>query len=160
MEMRFYSRATGICLLTWLVCAAFAQIAAARFEAYPAIEPYRGRNAPVILSRRDQTFRTRLRSAASEKPNFAGHYILTAWGCGAECLMGAIIDANTGHVYWLPFTVCCWGANAADDFQPIAFRLDSRLIVFAGQRNEKEGDGGKHYYEIVAGKLKEIRVSP
>jgi hypothetical protein len=29
--------------------------------------------------------------------------------------------------------------------------------VFAGQRGEKSGDDGKHYYEIRGGKLIEIK---
>ncbi len=91
------------------------------------------------------------------KPNFAGHYIVSTWGCGAECIMGAVIDANTGKVYWLPSTVCCWGFDVGEKFQPIEFRLDSRLIVFSGERDEKEGDNGKHFYEFKDNKFVHIQ---
>ncbi|HAF21422.1 MAG TPA: hypothetical protein DCK93_00685, partial [Blastocatellia bacterium] len=71
------------------------------FKDYPASEMYKGATAPLVLTRADQTFKTRLRWAAkNQKPNFAGHYILTSWGCGAECVMGAVIDARTGKAYW------------------------------------------------------------
>jgi hypothetical protein len=38
-----------------------------------------GKNGRVIFARDDRNYRTRLREAARGKPNFAGHYILTAW---------------------------------------------------------------------------------
>jgi len=31
------------------------------------------RNAPLILTQRDRQYRTRLRAAAAERANFAGH---------------------------------------------------------------------------------------
>ena len=64
--------------------------------------------------------------------------------------MAALIDAKTGRVYWMPHTICCWPADIDD---PIAFRLDSTLIVFSGVRNEKEGDNGTHYYQFKEGKF-------
>lgn len=116
------------------------------FEDYPADEKYRNKNAPVVLSKKDRIYRTRLKEVAKQKPNFAGHYILTTWGCGMECLMGAVIDAKTGKTYQLPFTICCWGDETSANFKPIEFRTDSKLIVFTGARDEKEDDAGKHYY--------------
>jgi hypothetical protein len=124
-----------------------------QFKDFPATGSYKGKNAPLVLQRRDREFRTRLREAAAEKPNFANHYILTAWGCGAECLMGAAIDANSGHVYWLPHTICCWGAEVDDSFRPIEYRLDSKLIIFSGERDEKDGDSGTHVYKFDHGKF-------
>jgi hypothetical protein len=131
-----------------------------RFKDYLVSEVYIGKNAPLALSRDDMRFRTRLREAANEKPNFAGHYILAAWGCGAECLMGAVIDAKTGKVYWLPHTTCCWGFAVDEKFQPIEFRLNSSLIVFSGLRNEKEGDNGAHFYKFENGRFVHLRSIP
>lgn len=118
-----------------------------QFRNYPAAASLTSANAPLKLTRGDRSYQTRLREAAKEKPNFAGHYILAAWGCGAECLMGAVIDAQTGKVYWFDFTICCWGATD-DNFEPIEFRKDSKLIVFSGLRNEREGDDGAHFYKF------------
>jgi len=142
--------------LVLISCAALlsAQSTTPRYEDYPATEPYAGKNVPLQLGKDDREFRTRLRSASALKPNFDGHYILTAWGCGAECLMGAVIDANTGRVIWFPHTICCW---PADVDKPIKYRLNSRLIVLIGTRNEKEGDEGTHYYEFRDGKFILIR---
>ena len=68
-------------------------------------------------------------------------------------LDGAAIDANSGRVYWLPHTICCWPADVDEKFEAIAYRLDSRLIIFSGERNEKDGDLGTHYYEFRDGKF-------
>ena len=58
---------------------------------------------------RDMLYRARLRAAATERPNFAGHYVLTTWGCGTECVMGAAINTRTGRVAFLSFATCCYG---------------------------------------------------
>jgi len=68
--------------------------------------------------------------------------------------MGAVIDANSGAVLWFPHTICCWEANVD---RPIVFRLDSRLAVFMGARNEKEGDEGKHFYEFQDGTFVHVK---
>lgn len=74
-------------------------------------------------------FRTRLKWAVdNQKPNFAGHYILTTWGCGTSCIMGAVINSKTGKVSWWNFSVCCWSGEADENFQPIEFRNNSKLI--------------------------------
>lgn len=150
------SCAVVICMLVAVAHPLLAQRSTPRFPDYPAIEKYNGRNAPIALSRDDKAFRTRLRSAASHKPNFAGHYIVAAWGCGAECLTGAVIDANSGRVSWFPFTLCCWDVNVD---RPIEYVLESRLIVFKGERNERPGDNGSHYYEVRDGRFIEIHRS-
>ena len=129
-----------------------------QFKDYAVSETPIAANAAVVLkSRDDRMFRTMLREASKEKPNFAGHYILTAWGCGTTCMMGAVIDAKTGKVYWWNFTICCWSPDVDDRFQPIEFRLTSRLIVFSGARNEEDGDVGAHFYKFENGRFVHVR---
>src|SRR5574341_1202298 len=65
-----------------------AQTGVPKFRDYSVNESFNGRSAPLVLSREARMYRTRLREAAREKPNFAGHYIVTYWGCGTECVMG------------------------------------------------------------------------
>lgn len=36
--------------------------------------------------------------------------------------------------------------NDYGEFKAIEYRIDSKLIIFTGMRDEKEGDSGKHYY--------------
>ena len=134
-----------------------AQTTAPRFSDYPPIGVYNGKNAPVVINTDNRDFRTRLRRAGGEKPNFAAHYILTAWGCGAECLAGAVIDANSGITVFLPGTLCCWSLEVE---KPIVFHLDSRLIQLIGVRNEQAGDDGSHYYEFRNGRFLHIKSIP
>lgn len=148
------TRCLAMVLLFFCICTlqserVTAQSTLPHFKDYAVTEIYKGPTARLVLARDDMTFKARLRWAAkNEKPNFAGHYILTSWGCGAECLMGAIIDAKTGKVYWWNFSICCWGTDVDDKFNPIEFRPDSKLIVFSGLRNEKDGDDGAHFYSF------------
>jgi hypothetical protein len=142
------ARIVALSLAIVLASIVLSQTAAPRFADYPAIGSYRGKNSAVVLGKDEREFRTRLRSAARQTPNFAGHYIVSTWGCGAECLTGAVIDANTGEVKWLPDGICCWGAGVD---RPIEFRLNSRLIVFVGERGERPDDQGTHYYEFRGG---------
>jgi hypothetical protein len=114
------------------------------FDDYKVTDSFAGKPAKVrIVSAQDRKFATRLRELSGQKPNFAGHYSLVNWGCGASCVMTAAIDAKNGHVTWLPFTVCCWDVDVTE---PIDFKPDSRLIVVHGSRNE-EG-GGVYYYQL------------
>jgi hypothetical protein len=108
-----------------------------RFEDYPVLEKFKGRPAPVNLRSHPDArlFRTRLREAAKNKPNFAGHYILVTWGCGASCNTVALIDARTGKVYFAPFEV-----TASSDF-----RLDSRLFVLNPSMIDAWLSGGKYF---------------
>ncbi|MBP2559656.1 hypothetical protein J2857_002425 [Neorhizobium galegae] len=107
---------------------------------------YSGPHAPVkLVTRDDQAFATRLKQAAGQPVNFAGHYVLATWGCGAECLGGAVIDARSGKVAFLPYSVCCWGEG-----DPFYYRKDSRLIVFSGVLNE-ESPKGAHFFELRDG---------
>ncbi len=128
-----------------------------QFKDFPVSEAYIGKNAPLILTDEDRMFRTRLREAAKAKPNFAGQYILTAWGCGSGCRTGAVIDAKTGKVFQWDFSICCWDSLADDNFKPIEFRLNSKLIVFSGARNEEEGDEGAHFYKFENGRFVHLR---
>jgi hypothetical protein len=119
------------------------------FADFPVADIYSGRPAKVrLVSPQDRQFATRIREAGRQKVNFAGHFILANWGCGASCLMTVVIDAKTGTVVWLPFTVCCWDADVDE---PIAFRRDSRLIVVHGSRNET--GGGTYYYVFERGQF-------
>jgi len=105
-----------------------------RFESYRVEEHYPGKARPPLLTtHEDRKYRTMLKEAGGQEANFAGHYVVTMWGCGASCVMGAVVDAKTGRVYWLP----CYVVGDMNESEPIAFRPDSSLIIFKGSRNEK-----------------------
>ncbi len=81
-------------LLVFSAAEASAQARAPRFTQYAVSVVYKGPNAPVKLSKDDRAFRTRIRGAAKDKPNFAGEFILAQWGCGAECLTTVVISGE------------------------------------------------------------------
>lgn len=133
-----------------------------RFEDFPVGPAYAGRNH-LVLKEGDVRWRTRLRWTMGQKPDFAGHYVLASWGCGAECVMGAAVDVRTGAVIWLPGSLCCWYSDeqaTPDDVEPLRFRLDSRLLVLTGRRNERDGDGGTHFFAIEDGRFVHLRDVP
>lgn len=131
---------------------ACAQAPAPTFEQYPVAARYTRSVAPLrIASKQDREFRSRLAEASRQPVNFAGHYILTTIGCGAACVLTAVIDARTGRVAWLPFSLCCWDLPVPE---PVQYRADSDLIVLNGQRNE--GVGGTFFVRFVAGRFRPV----
>lgn len=119
------------------------------------IAVYAGPHAPVTLrTKTAYAYRTRLREGAQGPINFAGRYKVVTWGCGTSCTTGAIIDAISGDVAFLP-SVCCedWPTDA--NFERVNTRPDSRLAVLAGQLNET-GFNGLHYFVMESGRLTSI----
>ncbi|GAB2870228.1 hypothetical protein GCM10027277_44390 [Pseudoduganella ginsengisoli] len=142
-------RYPGPMLFAMALCANNA-IAAPRFEDFPATK-YTGKIAQVRLAdARSRQYASVLRAGVKGAPNFAGHYFLVTWGCGASCITGAAIDAGTGNVTWLPFTVCCWPLQISE---PLAFRRDSNLLVTHGALNEMGDSSAMHYHVLENGKF-------
>jgi hypothetical protein len=88
-------------------------------------------------------------------PNFAGKMIVVQWGCGAPCLMMAMVDAVTGEIYSLPLAIddslalplLCVG-NAVSRNAGVEFRQDSRLMVIKGTPDcdKRIHHSYSHYY--------------
>jgi len=115
-----------------------------KFSYYPT-EIYNGKVAKPILDTADKrNFRTRINDAAKGRPDFAGHFIIVKWGCGASCLGGAVLDARSGVVEFLPWSVCC---SSNFDLEPLDYHADSRLLIANGMLNEEEPDTA-HYFEF------------
>lgn len=120
-------------------------IAAPRFQDFPTPR-YAGKSVEAKLAdKQSRQYSSILRTASHHPVNFAGRYVLATWGCGASCVMGAAVDAKTGTVIWLPFTVCCWTPEIVE---PLEFRLDSRLLVVHGNLNESGAAGDVHYFDF------------
>lgn len=48
-------------------------------------------------------FKTRITEAyKTDEVDFAGHYVLSIFGCGASCIMGFMVDVRDGKIYDLP----------------------------------------------------------
>lgn len=140
---------------TWHSLNAFAGIDTPKFSDYRVDQQFEGKLTHVkIVSAQDKEFKTVLQRALHQKPNFAGHYVMLQFGCGASCVQAAVVDAQTGDVFWLPFTVCC----SLPDISPINYRLDSSLIEINGSRNET--GQGTYYYNFSNGNfvlIKEVK---
>lgn len=90
------------------------------FEQYRVNERFTGKPVPINLNTPEiRRYRTVLRNAAKQKPNFAGRYIVATWGCGTSCQMSAIIDAKKGIVY-MP---------GIQSEAGLKYRLNSRLLI-------------------------------
>jgi len=127
------------------------------FAEYPGAALYHGHNAvPILATEEARQFRTMIRNGAREKPNFDGHYIVSTWGCGTDCEMGAIIDAISGKVVSLP-VVAGTPQGVADDDLHFAYRLNSRMIVMNGMIREAP-PMGSHYFEFDGTALKPLKT--
>ena len=116
------------------------------FESFPvaAQQPFRAVK-PDVAHGKAHRYRTILRQAAAEGPDFAGEYKVARWGCGTCCSEFAIINLRTGVVYFPPFYVACeYSTESKGDPIALEYRADSRLLAVTGARNEV--GGGVHYY--------------
>jgi hypothetical protein len=130
------------------------------FVQYPVNDAFQGTPvAPKLTSARQREFRSVLRSGAQQGPNFAGHYTVVIWGCGASCAQFAIVDAVTGRVYDPPFD-----GMTGDDGSGLLkgyglhFRLSSSLLVAVGCPQEK--DCATRFYEWSGDRLVLLKSEP
>jgi hypothetical protein len=91
---------------------------------------------------RSRRYRTAIQDAAKGPIDFAGGYILATWGCGAGCVMAAAIDAKSGRVTSLPFSVSDWPLDVTE---PLSYHPNSCLLIVRGSRNES-AEHGTYYY--------------
>lgn len=119
------------------------------FGSYPAaVEKARAKRINLRSHPQARMFRTVLGEYLSSGVNFAGHYVLAEWGCGAGCSVGAVIDARNGNVFFpgqLAGMSSSWTCNVEDE---TTFRKNSRLLVISGApASRQEKPCGKYYYE-------------
>jgi len=154
-------------LLVWAgVRVLFGQTAVPAFDQYRIAEPkFPGKPArPLIKTPEHRKFRTMILEAAAKGPNFAGHYTIAAWGCGAGCVSIAMVDAATGAVYRGPFRNLTWEMRKYEDqyaanddrFEPLAYRPDSRLLVARGC--PEEANCASYFWEWTGLQFKLIRI--
>jgi hypothetical protein len=116
--------------------------AAYAFEVPPTFETYHSDvaiGAPykvdVTTNPEAQRFRTVLTATAIKGPNFSGKFAVAKWGCGTGCVEWAIIDLESGkvffdgqrlHLLW----IVGWDSTKNGDF--LQFRRDSTLLIAQG----------------------------
>ena len=138
-----------------------------RYEDYTAAGRFHGHVAPIQPGGdpRIRRFSTRLRHGAMAGPNFAGHFTIVGWGCGASCLQFAIVDAETGRVAFpdpiMNVTTNDVGADATEGgvtFNALRFQVQSGLLVIMGSINEKKSSAGIQYYKWTGTRLVHVRT--
>lgn len=129
------------------------------FESLAVTEQFTGKPVrPVLVSREALKYRTVITEGSREGPNFAGHFTIVEWGCGAGCVQFAIVDAKTGSVFMPPFYVgppAVVEGSDAEPEDPLQYHKDSKLLIVNGSRNEKSE--GVYYYKWDMGKLTLIK---
>ena len=153
-----------IALLLTFSSIGFAQSPTPTFKQY-AVKVEKPKNIRVNLKshKNANMFRTNLRNAAKEGVNFAGHYILTTWGCGTNCTQSAIIDARNGQVFFpgelegAGFGFC----EFPDDTEPTVSQANSRLLILngfkGGDLSMENAPCGIYYLEWTGRNFKQVK---
>jgi len=136
-----------------------------KFSDYPAtVEKARVKGVTFGENPSARAFGTRLTYAFDRGVNFAGHYILTGWGCGTGCTNAAIIEARTGDIIW-PNQFANIDATYGDRYsdEQIEFRKNSRLLIIHGRPGsmkefKKVPPSGDHYFEWKNNRLRILKV--
>ena len=142
----------------------FAQSKTPTFAQYAAkVETIKNVKVNLKSHKNANSYRTNLRNAAKEGVNFAGHFILSTWGCGTNCSQTAIIDARNGKVFFpdelegAGFGFC----ELPDEAEPVVSQADSRLLVlngFKGGDLESANTPCRIYYlEWTGAKFKQVK---
>lgn len=126
------------------------------FDQFRTEEVFKAKPAePHLNAAFARNFGTAIREGAARGPNFAGRFAIVQWGCGSECVQMAVVDEKSGAVYRGPFATLAFSPSLiwhgsgpeADRFEPVSFRLDSRLLVVRGCPEENEHNCADFFYE-------------
>jgi hypothetical protein len=147
-----------------------------RFEDFRVPTPLAGRKDNAVVDRPNFPIETgvqfgqRLAKEARKGPNFAGHYTIVIWSCGSPCSNVAILDAETGERYDIPFVGelgwgSCEGGPDADG-ELLSYRIDSSLLIVTGRLEIPDpqshmlskGPCRRHYYQWDGHRLSLIRA--
>lgn len=119
--------------------------------------------APIVKHGMARLFRTALREGAKQPPNFAGHYTIIEIGCGAGTRCPAILDAQTGKVFFPPelkVAEALLMEVGHADFETLNYRRDSRILIVVGTPNENYGQAGVYSYVWRDDRLSLFRFLP
>ncbi|MFQ2084234.1 hypothetical protein ACK33N_06265 [Aeromonas veronii] len=129
-----------------------------RKEDYPAPPVYKGKPTKLSLdSELARTLRTRLTAALSQKPVYAGEYVLTGWGCGSSgCYAQVLVNKRTGKVLDAVFNAySSYDVSNNSDIRVGEWiespQIDSRLLTTVKVENSQDGKSFVYYtnYYIV-----------
>jgi hypothetical protein len=93
------------------------------FKDYP-VKISQSKNKSVTDFGDYENFKTRIEDAMQVKPNVAGKYIVTGWGCGGGCHSYVLMNKESGKV--LPYNL---GSDSDYDIDEEGTKPESKLIV-------------------------------
>ena len=149
-----------------------------RFEDYPAKTIFKGPPAaPKLNKPLERMYQAKIHDALQKAPgpNFAGKMIVVNWSCGTPCLQMALVDAETGAVFYPPLSALGSGSqnfllpNLAPGSSPpqdpdVKYRLDSRLMIVSATPLESAQHASFTYYFLWQGSrfnlLKKVPLKP
>jgi len=112
-----------------------------------------------LATRWERTFRTVIREGAREPVNFAGHFRIVTWGCGAACESFVIVDELNGQIVDPPFrAISMLDGNLKDIFTGLDYKANSSLLIASGCPGEKEC--GTRYYQWNGAELIPLHTDP
>lgn len=159
---------TQFAVATLLAAVAFGQAGKnekePQFSDYSVAADFHGTPAaPRLMTRGQRMFRTMIRDWVSKGPNFAGHYTIAEWGCGAGCVSIAVVDVQSGSVHdgpfgTLPRASLSLGPDVGDDTTGLFYHLNSRLLIARGCPNNT--GCGAYYYEWTGAQFRLLRRVP
>ena len=136
--------------ITVLTTQVFAQKMPKQAQFQVPVETVTAKQIDFTGNRKARQFRTNLKEALAEgKINFAGKFIIAEWGCGSGCTQAAIIDAQTGKVF---FPDVLWqvlaGSISLGEREMLEYKKDNRLLIIAGYAGMNGGDSEKFQHGI------------
>ncbi|OLY72204.1 hypothetical protein AU074_13595 [Pseudomonas sp. ATCC PTA-122608] len=78
-------------------------------------------------------------ATVGKNPDFAGHFVVTSYGCGSGCTASAFVDANDGKVYKAPMNETSTQDGAHKVTSNIIFMSDYRYVNGGPQMMETPG---------------------
>lgn len=135
------------------------------FRQYPATKAIRDQFVRPRITRNDRGYRTAILNGAKIGPNFAGHYTIIEPGCGTATVCPAIVDVLTGKVLYPSDFHAATSLSDYRDTDPISinalnYKADSRLLIVAGELDDKPTRLGLSYYVWNSGRLRLLRFVP
>lgn len=129
---------------------------------FPAQIPHNLKNRPPLLNTPyARYYRTLLRNAAKETPDFAGNMVVAQWGCGSGCVRLAMVNVLTGEVYFPDFDMFYPDSSSDDSLiEGVAFYYwpDSNLFITIGSQEGWADKPGVYYYKWTGKALKLLKV--
>lgn len=141
------------------------------FKAYPPKRLFDRPKPPRTRTGEARRFRTAIRTGVVAGVNFGGRYTIVGWGCGSSCLDWALVDRQTGSVYFDPqyrivstvyvdLEQAPHAPGVNDIFNGLRFRQDSTLLIVQGAPREDEARDGLTFLQWSGRTFRKVAFVP